>query len=341
MLAITEDSLASIQCGSAPGLVHADCSAPGFTRRKLKHGFGYYDIQGKRIRDPEMVARLDAIALPPAYSDAWYAPQPNAHVLAAGLDAAGRRQYRYHPEFSAHRDSLKFASCLAFGEALPAIRARVEADLRQRKLTETRAVSSVIRLLDTGRIRVGNECYARRNGSFGATTLRRRHARIEDDGLRLRFKAKSGKTCDMTVSDRGLLRFVKQVMDLPGQKLFQFRDEGGGYRAISSSHVNDYIRDVSGEDFTAKDFRTWRASVLAFAWLRKEHSPDASLKAMLGHVSQHLNNTPAMVRKAYVHPRLIDAARDGLEEIRNMLLPRRTRWLSRHGRGLAAYLAAD
>lgn len=338
MLAITQDTKDALEAGERLGLVHVDPSAPGFSRRALKHGFGYYDTGRKRIRDRATVQRLDAIALPPAYTDAWYAPFANAHILATGLDAAGRRQYRYHPDFSAHRDALKFAACAAFGEALGAIRSRVQDDLAGRKLTRERAIASVVRLLDTGRIRVGNADYARENGSFGATTLRRRHARVARDGLHLCFKAKSGRTCEMTVSDRGLLRFVRQVMDLPGQALFRYRDEQGDFHPITSSLVNEYIREASGSDYTAKDFRTWRASVLAFTWLREEAPDRPTLKAMLDHVSTHLCNTPAMARKAYIHPALIDAVGGSLEAVREGHLPRRTKWLSRHERGLAAFL---
>lgn len=334
MLAITEENRSDLWAE----LVHADPSEPGFTRRALKAGFGYYDRAGKRIRDKEIIARLDAIALPPAYSDAWYAPDANAHILATGRDAAGRLQYRYHPAFRSEREGLKFAGCLAFCDALPKIRARVQADLAGRKLTRERAVASVVRLLDTGRIRVGNEDYAKENGSFGATTLRRRHVRIGRDGLRLRFKAKSGRSCDMTVTDRGLLRFVKQVMDMKGQTLFRYRDEEGAFHPVTSSHVNDYIRAATGADFTAKDFRTWRASVLAFEWLHGDGGESPSLKAMLDHVSTHLCNTPAMARKAYIHPALIAAVKDS-EPLRAIALPRRTQWLSREERGLGRFLS--
>lgn len=340
MLAITQENQEALQAGEGAGLVHVDPAEPGFTRRALKNGFGYYDLERRRIRERSVVTRLDAIALPPAYTQAWYAPIANAHLLATGIDAAGRRQYRYHPSFSAHRDALKFAGCAQFGEALGRIRAQVAHDLSGRSLTQARAIASVVRLLDTGRIRVGNEDYARANGSFGATTLRRRHVRIARDGLHLRFKAKSGRTCDMTVSDRGLLRFVKQVMDLPGQSLFRYRDEDGHFHPITSTLVNDYIREASGQDYTAKDFRTWRASVLAFAWLYEEASEKPTLKAMLDYVSTHLCNTPAMARKAYIHPLLIAAVAQPLDGLRAQPLPRRTKWLERHERGLAAYLAS-
>jgi DNA topoisomerase-1 len=341
MFANADDRLKAKETSRFQALVHVDPSQPGFSRRALKRGFAYLDCDGKRIRDPAIVARLDAIALPPAYDDAWYAPDPNAHILATGTDAAGRRQYRYHPSFSAHRDARKFASCAAFGLALPAIRSQVERELRGRKLTQSRAVASIIRLLDTGRVRVGNDCYAQKNGSFGATTLRRRHVRLKQDALHLRFKAKSGKTCEMTVSDRGLLRFVKQVLDLPGQTLFQFEGEDGEYHAMTSSHVNDYIHAIAGAQFTAKDFRTWRANVLAFAWLREDHGSPRTLKAMLAHVSAHLCNTPAVARKAYIHPRLVEQARTDPLGLLGCPLPRRAKWLSREERGLIAYLSAE
>ena len=341
MFANADDRLKAKETSRFQALVHVDPSQPGFSRRALKRGFAYLDCDGKRIRDPEIVARLDAIALPPAYDDAWYAPDPSAHILATGIDAAGRRQYRYHPRFSAHRDERKFANCASFGLALPAIRSEVERELRGRKLTQSRALASIIRLLDTGRVRVGNDCYARKNGSFGATTLRRRHVRLKQDALHLRFKAKSGKICEMTVSDRGLLRFVKQVLDLPGQTLFQFEGEDGEYHAMTSSHVNDYIHAIAGEQFTAKDFRTWRANVLAFAWLREDHGSARTLKAMLSHVSAHLCNTPAVARKAYIHPRFVEQARTDPLGLLGYPLPRRAKWLSRDERALIAYLSAE
>ncbi len=319
-------------------LVHVEEGMPGITRRTLRGHWAYYGPDGARITDRDEIDRLNGIALPPAYEAAWFAPIANAHILATGVDARGRKQYRYHPDFVADRDSRKFDACLAFAEALPLVRAQVERDLRRRTLSAERAIASVVRLLDSGRIRVGNEAYARENRSFGATTLRMRHARIEHDRLTLRFQAKSGKTCALRVSDRGLVRFVKQMQDLPGQHLFQYVREDGTPCPIGSREVNAYIRAAMGDDFTAKHFRTWRASALAFEWLATQE--EQGLDPMLAFVAGELCNTPAIARKSYVHPALIDLAKAGAPAFRAQLrLPRRSRWLSRCERGLMAYLA--
>jgi len=316
---------------------YADTDSPAITRRLLRGHWAYFDPDGSRITERDEIDRLNAIALPPAYSDAWFSIRPNAHILATGIDAQGRKQYRYHPDFTARRDARKFENCVGFASLLPRMRERVEHDLAKRSLTEERAVASIVRLLDSGQIRVGNECYARTNNSFGATTLRRRHARIDAGRLSLRFRAKSGKLCSLTVTDKGLVRFVKQMQDLPGQHLFQYRDENGDFRPIASSDVNAYIRETMGDDYTAKDFRTWAASVLAFEWLL-DQEPGARLGDMLTHVATHLGNTPAVTRKSYIHPSLVEIARTGKTKALPSKLPRRTRWLSAAERGLIAFL---
>lgn len=320
-------------------LIFVDDQVAGISRRLLRGHWAYFDTNGQRITDREEIDRLNHIGLPPAYEQAWFAPDPNAHILATGIDARGRKQYRYHPNFIADRDAGKFGRCAAFGHALPLIRARVELDLAKRSLSRERALASVVRLLDTGRIRVGNEAYARENGSFGATTLRMRHAKLDRGKLMLRFKAKSGKLCTLSITDRRLVRFVKQMQDLPGQHLFQYLLDDGGIGAIGSSDVNAYIRETMGADFTAKHFRTWRASALAFEWLMTHDR--AQLRPMLDFVASELCNTPAVVRRSYVHPMLIDLAKteggpEGLGA-----LPRRTKWLSRFERGLIALLERE
>lgn len=316
---------------------YADTETPAITRRKLRGHWAYYEAGGGRITDRDEIDRLNSIGLPPAYDHAWFAPDPDSHILAIGLDARGRRQYRYHPDFVARRDARKFGHCAAFGRALRKIRERVERDLAKRSLTAERAIASVIRLLDSGRIRVGNDSYAKENGSFGATTLRRRHAKLHGNRLCLRFRAKSGKQCTLNITDRRLIRFVKQVQELPGQNLFQYRGEDGVFHAIHSSDVNAYIRETMGEDFTAKDFRTWRASVLAFEYL-VEAGEGPRLKGMLEHVAEHLCNTPAIARKSYIHPALVELARTGKGRKLPEKLPRATRWLSPAERGFLAFL---
>jgi DNA topoisomerase-1 len=314
----------------------AHTDRPGITRRLIRGHWGYFDVDGNRITDRDEIDRLNAVGLPPAYTDAWFSPDPHAHIHALGTDAKGRRQYRYHPDFRAQRESRKFEGCAQFGRSLPLIRKRVEQDLAKRSLIPERAVASIVRLLDSGRIRVGNEEYARANHSFGATTLLTRHAKLASNRLTLRFKAKSGKQCTLSVTDRGLIRFVRQVQDLPGQHLFQYLDGDGNPHPISSSEVNEYIRDATHGEFTAKNFRTWAASALAFEWLVENGG--GSLREMLAHVAEHLGNTPAVARKSYVHPALIELAKSGAREAVSGNLPRHTRWLTRYERGLLEFL---
>ncbi|CAM8624849.1 MULTISPECIES: DNA topoisomerase IB [Sphingobium] len=317
-------------------IVHADDSIPGITRRALKHGWAYYDAHGTRIADRDEIDRLNAIALPPAYVDCWYCPSPWGHIQAIGYDDRGRKQYRYHPDFRAAREAQKYAGCPDFGRALPKLRERLEADLLRRGLRKDRTLAAVIRLLDLAKLRVGNEHYATTNKSFGATTLRRRHVDLSGKSLTLRYRAKSGKQQQLTVTDTRLLRFVRQVQDLPGQHLFQYLDEDGDARPITSNDVNAYIAQAMDGPFTAKHFRTWGASTIAFETLAAGH---VSLKDLLEPVSRALGNTPAISRKSYVHPALLALCKDGQDAWREGLrLPRRTRYLSRGERGLIAFL---
>lgn len=330
-------SSASENTQAPAGLIFVDDSLPGLSRRRAGRGWAYRDANGKRITDRDEIDRLNAIALPPAYEDAWFCPAANGHILATGIDAKGRKQYRYHPQFRAERESAKFDRTVAFGRALPLVRARVADDLSRRGLSRERAIASVVRLLDLGRIRVGNECYAKSNRSFGATTLRRRHAEMKGQRLVLRFKGKSGQMREMSLTDRSLSRFVKQVQALPGQHLFQYLDDAGEARAVTSSDVNDYLREAMGIDFSAKDFRTFHASVLAFATIAAARE-DCSLKHVLDVVSGCLGNTPAVARNSYVHPDVL-AVLDRQQEWRSGLrLPRKTRWLTREERGLIQML---
>lgn len=318
-------------------LVHVDDNLPGVTRRRCGRGWVYFDARGRRVTEREEIRRLNAIALPPAYTDTWYCPAPNGHILATGIDAKGRKQYRYHPDFRTEREGEKFDRCAAFGRLLPLVRARVEEELARRSLSRDRCIASIVRLLDTGGIRIGNEAYVRANSSFGATTLRMQHAEVKGQVLRLRFRAKSGKQREMRVSDRGLVRFVRKMQDLPGQHLFQYLDDTGCPCPVGSAEVNEWLREVMGEDFTAKHFRTWRASVLGFAALAQAPTK-VSLKTLLEEVSDHLGNTPAIARKSYVHPAVLSLVEDQEDWRENLRLPRATRWLSRHERGLIGLL---
>ncbi len=326
----------TIRAGKAR-LIFCDDSLPGITRRRAGHGWAYHDAHGKRITDRAEIDRLNAVGLPPAYEQGWFCPADNGHILATGIDAKGRKQYRYHPHFRVWREGEKFDGCAQFGRLLPLVRKRVADDLRSPKLTRERALASVVRLLDTGGIRVGNEADAKDNQSFGASTLRMKHAQVSGHVLKLRFKAKSGKLREMKITDRSLARFVKAMQDLPGQQLFQYLGEDGAACPVGSADVNQYLRETMGEDFTAKHFRTWHASALALELLA-EAEGQLSLKAMLAEVSERLGNTPAMARKSYVHPAVL-ALVDGQEKWRAKLkLPRENLWLSRPERALIALL---
>ena len=321
-------------------LSYCDDSKPGITRRRMGRAWGYFDAAGKRITDRDEIDRLNGVGLPPAYRDAWYCPKPNGHIQAVGWDDKGRKQYRYHPDFREAQEASKYERTREFGQALPRLRRRVSADLRRRTMSRDRAVAAVVRLLDIGHIRVGNEAYAQANKSFGATTLRKRHARVKGGTVRLRFKAKSGKDCECSLSDRSLARFVRACQDLDDQHLFAWLDAQGDAHPVTSSDVNAYIREATGEDFTAKHFRTWAASVTAFeALAAAEH--DLSLKALLEPVTEKLGNTPAIARKSYVHPRLIALIKRGQASFRRRLKrPRATRWLSADERALITFLGS-
>ncbi|WP_336986117.1 DNA topoisomerase IB [Altererythrobacter aquiaggeris] len=320
-----------------PKLIYVDDSLPGMSRKRAGRGWAYYTATGELVRDAAEKQRLNAIALPPAYIDAWFCPAANGHILATGIDAKGRKQYRYHPDFRTMREGEKFDGCAVFGNLLPLVRKRVTDELRGIKLTQERAIASVVRLLDLGVVRVGNEAYTKSNDSYGATTLRQRHADISGNTLRLRYQAKSGKTRDITVNDGTLVRFVKKMQDLPGQNLFQYAGEDGETHQVGSSEVNDFLFEAMGERFTAKNFRTWHASVLGFEILANADEK-LSIKALLEQVAQRLGNTPAVTRKSYIHPAVIDLV-DRQEDWREGLrLPRSTQWLSREERGLLELL---
>ena len=319
---------------------HSNASIPGITRQTQKLGWAYFAPDGKRITDREEIDRLNKVALPPAYTDAWYCPYPDGHLQATGIDARGRKQYRYHDDFRARRDKSKFATMPEFGAVLPKLRKRVEADLKQRKLGRDTVLAAVVRLLDTQHIRIGNEQYARTNKSFGATTLRNRHLVKQGSKLRMKFTGKHGIVHEVAITDANLKRIVAKCQDLPGQNLFQYLGDDGDPHAITSADVNAYIRDASGGEFTAKSFRTWGASVIAFEqMLDKEEGARLSVKTMVEPVAEALGNTVAMSRKAYVHPRLIEAVQaDPRDALAGIKIPRGRRWLSSAEVGLIAYL---
>jgi DNA topoisomerase-1 len=322
-------------------LRHVDDRIPGITRRRAGHGWAYFNPSGARITDRDEIDRLNRIALPPAYTDAWFCPFANGHIQATGVDARGRKQYRYHPDFRAQQEADKYERCADFGRALPRLRARVEADLAGRKLARETVIAAVVRLLDLGHIRVGNEAYARENKSFGATTLRNRHARIEGAKLRLEYMGKSGKKQQLTIQDRRLAGIVRRTQDLPGQHLFEYLDSEGRPHPVTSEDVNDYIRNATDGDFTAKHFRTWGASLLAFEhMLSKSQDGRLGLKPMLEAVAGALGNTPAISRKSYVHPRLLDAVKENPRDpLDGMARPSGRKRLSTAEVGLLEFLA--
>ena len=321
-------------------LKHSSDNDPGITRQKIGRAWGYFDTEGKRIADRGEIDRLNAISLPPAYTDAWFCPDPDGHIQATGKDARGRKQYRYHPDYRARQDASKYEGTREFGATLPKLRRRLEADLKRRKLGRDTVLAAVVRLLDQEHIRVGNEEYARDNNSFGATTLRGRHIRSHGGKMTMRFKGKSGIVHEATITDASLKRIVKQCQDLPGQMLFQYVNGDGQPQAIDSADVNAYIREATGGDFTAKHFRTWGASVIAFDQLLKAGEDRVSLKTVIEPVAEALGNTAAMSRKSYVHPALIDALKDRPRDpLRGMKRPRARRRLSSAETGLLKFLS--
>ena len=304
--------------------------------------WAYFDAGGNRITDRDEIDRLNAIGLPPAYTDAWFCADANGHLQATGIDARGRKQYRYHPLFREKRESAKFDGLLEFGKALPKLRRRVERDLKRRDLCREAVLAAVVRLLDTEHIRVGNEEYARENKSFGATTLRTRHLRRKGHDLMMRFTGKHGIVHEVRVTDTNLKRICKRCQDLPGQMLFQYVNGDGEPKPITSTDVNDYIREGSGGDFTAKHFRTWSASVIAFEQLlKKAENARITVKTVVAPVAEALGNTPAISRKSYVHPRLLECVKqDGRDPLGDVERPRARKGLSIAESGLLEFLAA-
>ncbi len=294
------------EAGGVPaGLCFSSDAEPGITRVRRGSNFAYRDSKGRWIRDEAQLARIRRLAIPPAYESVWICASPNGHLQATGRDARGRKQYRYHATWRAERDSGKFDRLLQFSKALPGLRRKVQQQLKEQDHSRELVLATIVRLLDTTLIRVGNDQYARENGSFGLTTLRNRHVRIQGDSLKLSFRGKSGVPHAVEVKEPRVLRVVRRCLHLPGQELFQYRGEDGELHAVGSGDVNDFLDSLCPERFTAKDFRTWHGSVLALDTLRKfcgAAGASFTLKQLLAEVAQNLGNTPAVCRKAYVHP---------------------------------------
>ncbi len=323
-------------------LKYIDTETPGITRRRRGRYWQYFDADGARVTDRAEIDRLNRLGVPPAYRDVWYCPHAHGHLQAIGIDARGRKQYRYHDEFRSAREADKYDRCAKFGTALPKIRARVEEDLNERGMGKERIVAAIVRLLDVGHIRVGNEGYAAENDSYGATTLRNKHGEVKGNTVRLEYRGKSGKMQKVAVKDATLARLVQRCQDLPGQHLFQYIGEDGEPRPVGSADVNAYLREATDDEFTAKHFRTWGASVIAFETILDRKDSGLTMKELLQPVADALGNTPAISRKSYVHPLLLEAVKTGeLDLLRGGRLPRPTRYLSAAERGLIDLLDAS
>lgn len=295
-----------------PDLHYVDDTQPGIARKKLRGKFCYFEPDGKRITDPDQIKRINALAVPPAYTDVWICADPRGHLQATGRDARGRKQYRYHPRWREVRDADKYSRLRDFGLALPKLRKQLETLLAAPGFSRDKVMATVITLLDATLIRVGNTQYARDNRSYGLTTLRSRHVEINGSAIRFQFRGKSGVEHQITVRDRRLARIIKRCQEIPGQNLFQYLDENGERHTVSSADVNAYLQTLTGADFTAKDYRTWAGSVLALSVLREmQWEPESDAKRrvveMVKNVSRQLGNTPAVCRKCYIHPAVLDA----------------------------------
>jgi len=311
------------------GLAYVHDHDPGISRIAIAHGFDYVDSGGRRVRDPDILERIRRLVIPPAWQGVWICEDPDGHIQAIGRDARGRKQYRYHPGWRSFRDEAKFERVLAFGRALPRLRRRIAADLRRRGLPREKVLAAAIRLLQVTLIRVGNDEYARTNRSFGLTTLRKRHVRLNGDGAVFEFRGKSGVEHKTHFHDRRLARVLRRCESLPGQRLFQYVDHDGVRHAIGSADVNAYLRAAIGEDFSAKDVRTWAGTLSAARALALQPAATNATEAKrlvaicVKAVAGILGNTPTVCRACYVHPAVLEAFEDG----------RLSRRLASHGRG--------
>jgi DNA topoisomerase I len=299
------------------GLAYVSDEEPGIRRKRAGRGFAYVAPGGRKVADEATLSRIRSLVIPPAWTDVWICPDPNGHIQATGRDAKGRKQYRYHPRFREVRESTKYEHMMEFAAALPAIRARIAEDMARRGLPREKVLATVVHLLENTLIRVGNSDYARQNKSYGLTTLRDPHVKVDGSELRFRFKGKSGKTWDLQIKDRRVAKVVKACQEIPGQHLFQYYDENGERQSVTSADVNAYLREITGRDVTAKDFRTWAGTVLAALALAEFEAVDSDAKAKknirsaIERVSARLGNTPTICRKCYVHPEILNCYMDG------------------------------
>jgi DNA topoisomerase I len=331
-------------CPDLPENLHyVDDRSPGISRRVLRGKFAYFLPTGERIRDAADIARINKLAIPPAYTDVWICPDPEGHMQATGRDARGRKQYRYHPLWRQLRDSNKYEHILAFGAALPKLRARLEQNLNMRGMPREKVMALVVQLLESTLIRVGNSRYARENRSYGLTTLRTRHVAVQGASIRFQFRGKSGVDHKVTLKNQRLARIIRRCMELPGQHLFQYLDEEGQRHPVSSSDVNQFIQQMTGGDFTAKDYRTWAGSALALEHLSKcdwqpESAARHNLVETVKQVSRQLGNTPAVCRQCYIHPDVLEAFSSG--ELARLPKARKRKWMSSEEVALLKFLTA-
>ena len=299
------------------GLLYVSDKDPGLTRRRMGKGFVYLDAKGRRVDDENTLSRIRSLAIPPAWTEVWICPDRHGHVQATGRDARGRKQHLYHTKWRETRDSAKFSRTIAFGRALPRIRRRVARDLRRPGLGREKVLAAMVRLLETTLIRIGNEEYLKQNRSVGLSTMRDRHVAVRGGVMRFSFRGKSGKQHEINLEDPRLARIVRRTQELPGQELFQYLDENGERQKISSTDVNAYLRDIAGAEFSAKDFRTWAGTVIAALALRacsaftSQTQAKRNLVAAIENVARRLGNTPAICRKCYIHPAIMESYLDG------------------------------
>lgn len=310
----------------AAGLVYVSDEEPGIRRVRAGSGFRYLTPRGRRITREKELSRIKSLAVPPAWRDVWICPTPRGHLQATGKDQRGRKQYRYHPLWRSTRDRTKYDRMIAFGEALPAMRKRIREDISLPGLQREKVLATVLRIIDLTYVRVGSPKYARENRSFGITTMRARHADVNGGTIRFEFRGKSGKLQSVDVHDARLAKIVKRCQEIPGQQLFQYLDEDGERRRIYSDDLNAYLHEISGAEFTAKDFRTWAGSVLALGALASRDAPGSEREASrevneaIEDVAGALGNTVAVCRACYVHPAVIEAFHDG--ELAGLRIPR-------------------
>jgi DNA topoisomerase-1 len=334
----------SVEAAEDAGLRYVNDEQPGFSRKRKGEEFEYFDTKGKPIRDEQRLLRIKRLAIPPAWTDVWICPSPNGHIQATGRDARRRKQYRYHDRWREIRDENKYDRLVNFGKALPKIRRQLKKDLALAGLPRQKVLATIVQLLERSFIRVGNEEYARENKSFGLTTMQNRHVDVKGSKLRFRFRGKSGRQHEVDVTDRRIARIVSKLQDLPGQSLFQYLDDEGNVRDITSQDVNEYLRESTGEDFTAKDFRTWAGTVLAAIALNAagefetKKQAKANTKNAIEAVAKVLGNTPAICRQCYIHPAVLEAYLNGNSV--NGLKPTPSGKLERKGIDLGSAQAA-